>query len=71
MTARTERMRLFGQAQKQAILKTITGKSDQQQLRERAATLAQHGHSDQQIACELGVSTEIVRRWHGERTAGR
>lgn len=63
MTARTERMRLFSQAQREALLRAIKAQPDQQQLRERAATLARQGNSDQQIATELGVSTEIVRRW--------
>lgn len=61
MTTRTERRRQFAHQQAQAILKAITG--DQVQMRERAASLARHGNSDQQIAVELGVSTDDVRRW--------
>lgn len=60
---RTERIRQFGQAQREAMLRAILGHSDQNQLRERAATLARHGNTDQQIAHELGQSTEQIRRW--------
>jgi DNA-binding NarL/FixJ family response regulator len=69
MTTRTERLRQFGQAQRRAMLQAIIGHSDQSQLRERAATLARHGNTDQQIARELGQSVETVRRWLSPRTA--
>jgi DNA-binding NarL/FixJ family response regulator len=68
MTTRTERRAQFAQAQTQAILKAITGKMDPQQLRDRAATLARHGNSDQQIAHELDQSVETIRRWLSEGT---
>jgi orotate phosphoribosyltransferase-like protein len=38
----------------------------QQQLRERAASLARHGNSDQQIAMELDLSVDLVRQWMSE-----
>lgn len=66
MTTRTERKRAFNRAHVQALLAAIVPAPDQRQLRERAAILARHGNSDQQIACELEVSTEIVRRWLSE-----
>ena len=68
MTARTERIRQFAQAQRQAILRAIIGRSDQSQLREKAATLARHGNSDQQIAHELGQPVDQVRRWISQRS---
>lgn len=66
MTARTDRRREFSRQQAQAILRAITPTRDQQQLRERAAALARHGNDDQQIAIELGVGKEVVRRWLAE-----
>jgi hypothetical protein len=66
MTTRTERRRAFNQAQVQAFLAAIKNRPDQQQLRERAATLARHGNDDRQIAVELQVAVEDVRRWIAE-----
>lgn len=64
---RTERRREFGTLQQQALLRAIRPES-QQQLRERACTLALHGNSDQQIAVELSLPSDLVRRWIAEGT---
>lgn len=69
MTARAERRRTFNSAQVQAFLAAIKNPPSQQQLCERAATLARHGNDDRQIAVELQVTVEDVRRWLAEVAA--
>jgi len=62
VTSRTERRRQF-ELQRDALLKAIGFSAGEQQLRDRARTLARHGNTDQQIALELGQRVETVRRW--------
>lgn len=66
MTSRTETRRQFAEAQRQALLRSLRPSQSQQQLRERAATLARHGNDERQIATELGLSVDIVCRWLSE-----
>jgi hypothetical protein len=70
MTTRSNRndyRRQFAELQREALLAAIT--QDQRQLRERARTLARHGNDDATIGRELGVGTEVVRRWLSEPVA--
>lgn len=63
MTARATFRRGQFELNRQALLRAILGRSDQQQLRERARMLAAHGNTDAIIAAELGQSVDQVRRW--------
>jgi hypothetical protein len=63
---RTERRREFNRTQRDAFLRVLRQSEVQQQLRERARSLAIHGNSDHQISIELGQSVETVRRWIAE-----
>lgn len=67
MTTRSEVRRQFATLQRQALIAAIT--HDQPQLKERARTLARHGNDDATIGRELGVGTEMVRRWLSEAAA--